>query len=131
MVFRLGEQVGKINWTPWVPSFRYQEAKKSLYDRMIYDELMRKQDFDLLTPDRMYQELVRAMTNAGRKLMEKKPRHQGGRMNVKLKRLKHDLINQKSLNGKQSQSYQKAAEVIVLSNLVICHVVYLSGCLYV
>ena len=74
--------------------------------------MINKQDFDKLTADNKYEELVRAITNVGRKLMGDKPRHMGGHMNVRLKRLKQALIYQKSLGGKQSQSYQKAAEVI-------------------
>ena len=93
--------------------FRYQEVHKHLYNDLIYTELINKQDFDQLTADNMYKELVRAITNVGRMFMGYKPRHEEGRMNVKLKRLKRNLIYQKSLGGEQSQSYQKAAEVIL------------------
>ena len=114
--FQLGEQVEKINWTPWTPSFRYQEAKKHLYDALLLTELMNKQDFDRMTADNKYKELVRAITSVGKKLTTKKQRHVGGRLDHKLKRLKHKLISQKFLEGKQSQNYKNTAEVIKLPN---------------
>mgnify|MGYP006888878100 CR=1 FL=1 len=42
--------------------------------------------------------------------MGRKAQNVRGRMNDKLKRLKHALIHQKTVSGKQSQNYQRAAE---------------------
>ena len=85
-VFQLGEPVPKVNWTPWLPSFRYQEDKKHSYDEKILNNLMNFQAFNKLSSERMYKELVRAITKVGKSLMGRKPQNVGGRMNEKLKR---------------------------------------------
>ena len=79
-VFQLGEPVPKVNWTPLLPSFLYQEDKKHLYDEKILNNLMNFQAFNKLSSERMYKELVRTITKVG------KPQNVGGRMNEKLKR---------------------------------------------
>ena len=110
-VFRVGELVPKINWTPWTPSFRYQSDKRHLYDTLILSNLRTLEDFDKLSSENMYKELVWSITEVGKKLMvSRKPKSHDNARNIKLKRLKRKVTIEKTRSGKQSQEYKKVAE---------------------